>query len=343
VNATASATDPGRRYLTGGEARALGQMVGRHMGTLNRRRPRGGEEPLRRALSGLLDCRPEDIAVTPGIRAIALAAHTWARSVLIERPTFRAVVDVLRQQGLAVRSARWPEILRPAVCRANAELVRLTSPARNPDGATLRGHEVTAVAALTAGRTVICNETCRWWSAQEALPPRVIRVGSLHKLVGGGVRIGWIRLSTATEPQGLKDLGYASAPSPWQLGVADFIAEGLLSDVISRLVRQARLVREAFVAEAGPALVAGPDVPDVPHLLLQPGTAGDSDPPFRESGCAGRGDEFAAPGCWRISFLELTADEAALVGREMKRAHDANAQVWETDPRKHGQTKGIQG
>ncbi len=342
MNATAPASDHGRRYLTGGEARALGQMVGRHMGALDRRPPRGGEEPLRRALSGLLDCRPEDIAVTPGIRAVALVAHTWARSVLIERPTFGAVADVLRQQGLAVRSAPWPEILRPAVCRARAELVWLTSPARNPDGATLRGHEVTAVAALTAGRTVICNETYRWWSAQEALPPRVIRVGSLHKLVGGGVRIGWIR-SSATEPPGLKDLGYASAPSPWQLGVADFIAEGLLNDVISRLVRQARLVREVFVAEAGPALVSGLDVPDVPHLLLQPGTAGDSDSPFRESGCVGRGDTFGAPGCWRISFLELTADEAALVGREMKRAHNANAQVWQADPRKHGQTEGIQG
>jgi hypothetical protein len=218
--------------------------------------PAAGDPELRRALSQLLDEPENDLYVTTGVRdaAYALARALRGCAFVVEAPGFSGVADALVQGGGRVTGAAWHEMTatRPQVrSAAGAETVHwLTPVARNPDGARVSATQRAALESqIRGGAVVVCNEIYRWHSAHRARVKGAVRVGSLSKVAGGGVRLGWISapppLAAAIVPKLV-----ARPPTVWQRAWALLIREVGLDPFIEGPVASDLAARDAFLGEA---------------------------------------------------------------------------------------------
>ncbi|MFB4274694.1 PLP-dependent aminotransferase family protein [Nonomuraea sp. MTCD27] len=167
-----------------------------------------GNPALRAALAAYYTGRgvptaPEEIVVTTGAQgALTLLAGLLVSpgdTVMTQTPTYPGSLEVFRHAAAVVRSAASIENLRE-----RPALAYFVPTARNPDGAVMDHPSRRRLAELAVRHDVpliddeVCAELC---FSGETPPPlaafargeQVITVGSLSKLVWGGLRVGWIR------------------------------------------------------------------------------------------------------------------------------------------------------
>jgi DNA-binding transcriptional MocR family regulator len=234
--------------------------------------PYRGVPELRQVLADQLGVPADRLTITTGVRAAARAAIGAARTVWVEAPTFAGVPQCLRRQGIAVRHEPWSTLLVRGYGAADA--LWLTSPARNPDGASLDAGQRQRLRDLAgAGTRIVLNDSYRWTGDRPAprIPGAVV-VGTFAKLLGMGARLGY--LVSAEEP-GPLERGMCP-PTGWQLAWWRFLVRGGLTAVRAAIgaprQRVSTLLAEYLTARG----LAGADFAGESCLLpLAPGAAED--------------------------------------------------------------------
>lgn len=176
-----------------------------------------GEPRLRAALAGHAAERgsPEtaaNVLVTSGARqALSLIARTVIRPgevAACESPSFVGSIDALRAAGASVRPLPVDDdgievdALEQLLQRHDVKLVFLQSRAQNPTGARLSSERADALITLARRHSffIVDDEVWAELSSKGAERPglrsrdhgHVISVGSFSKVLGGGLRLGWI-------------------------------------------------------------------------------------------------------------------------------------------------------
>jgi len=179
-----------------------------------------GHPPLRRAIARHLTERwrlpttEEQVIVTTGAQqAVGLAAEVFARpgdTALVEDPTYLTAIDVYTASGLrlatvptGVQGVR-PERLREALAATSARFAYVMPTFHNPLGTLMPERERREIAFLAEELQVPVIEDLTMADltlGDEPPPPigafqgemPVLTIGSLSKVLWGGLRIGWIR------------------------------------------------------------------------------------------------------------------------------------------------------
>ncbi|GGS49120.1 hypothetical protein GCM10010221_55220 [Streptomyces parvus] len=227
--------------------------------------PRTGASALRHTLAEHVGANPEELAVTSGIRGQVAALLADTGTLVVERPTFLSVPRLAEQYGKRVVSRDWEDILAGRGFPPDSVLW-ITSPARNPDGRTLTRAEADRLDALAAdGARVVVNQAYHWCAPDAPRPRRAVLLGSLHKLAGGGVSLGWRVTPGGAGPDRPAAGG---PPTGWQLAWADFIGRGglelLLPGALYGPAARCRRFAQALNPPAGVRLCHG----DGPSLSL---------------------------------------------------------------------------
>jgi 2-aminoadipate transaminase len=155
---------------------------------------------------------PDEIIVTSGAKqGISLVARTVLEPgdvAVIESPTFAGLLDSLRQTGARVIGVPVDEDgfdvdqLEGLLARHEVKLVALQTACQNPTGRDISEERRTRLAELAMERNFFVLEDRVYADAnfgratvrplRELAPAHVIYVNSLSKVVGGGLRAGWV-------------------------------------------------------------------------------------------------------------------------------------------------------
>lgn len=202
--------------------------------------------------------RPEQILVTTGgqqgLALLARALIAPGDEVLVQAPTYPGALEVLREAASVVRCA---PVFQEGYARLLARrpaLAYLIATFHNPTGHALSTSECQAiVSAAVANRVplVVDDVTADLDFAGPPARPltasyapdadEVITVGSLSKLVWGGLRVGWVRapsplIGRLARLKAVHDLGTA---------VLDQLAAASLVSIVDEIVTgRSRLLRE---------------------------------------------------------------------------------------------------
>lgn len=197
-----------------------------------------GLPELRRAIAALLTARglpakADEILITSGAQqAIGLVASLFLQrgdAVALESPTYLGAMDICTNAGAHLvplpvgDGGLRPEALREVVTRTSPRLVYLVPTFHNPTGALMpeaTRREIARIADQTEVPIVEDDTLADLTLGADPPPPiaafsrggPVITVGSLSKVLWGGLRIGWIRapepiLARLTRLKILTDLG----------------------------------------------------------------------------------------------------------------------------------------
>jgi DNA-binding transcriptional MocR family regulator len=179
-----------------------------------------GHPPLRAAIADHLTRRwrlpttEDEVIITTGAQqAVGLAAALYARPgevVAVEDPTYLTAIDVFTAAGvrllpvpIGVQGVR-PERLREAIVDGAPRFAYLMPTYHNPTGVVMPERERREIAYLAQDLQVPVVEdlTVADLALDEEPPPPigafqgevpVLTIGSLSKVLWGGLRIGWIR------------------------------------------------------------------------------------------------------------------------------------------------------
>jgi DNA-binding transcriptional MocR family regulator len=164
-----------------------------------------------------LPTTPDQILITSGAQqAMRMAAVSMLEPgsvALVEEPSFRGVIEVLRAAGARLEPIRRGPYgiesseLVAAVRRSKPRLLVMQSTVHNPTGTVINPgwRRQLAVTAASLGLTVLDDTTLA--DAMIDGPPAtpmaawgstVITVGSVSKSFWGGLRVGWLRADPAT-------------------------------------------------------------------------------------------------------------------------------------------------
>ena len=155
---------------------------------------------------------PDEIIVTSGAKqGISLAARAILEPgdvAIVESPTFAGLLDSLRQTGARVIGVPVDENgfdvaqLESLLTRHEVKLVALQTACQNPTGRDLSEERRTRLAELAMERNFFMLEDRVYADTsfgheptrplRELAPAHVIYVNSLSKVVGGGLRAGWV-------------------------------------------------------------------------------------------------------------------------------------------------------
>jgi DNA-binding transcriptional MocR family regulator len=155
---------------------------------------------------------PEEIIVTSGAKqGISLTARATLEPgdvAVVESPTFAGLLDSLRQTGARVIGVPVDEDgfdvgkLERLLARHEVKLVALQTAAQNPTGRDISEERRTRLAELAMERNFFVLEDRVYADAtfgrdpgpsvRGLAPGHVIYVTSLSKVVGGGLRTGWV-------------------------------------------------------------------------------------------------------------------------------------------------------
>lgn len=235
-----------------------------------------GLPELRRAIAARLDARglptkEQQILITSGAQqAIGLVASLFLQrgdAVALESPTYLGAMDLFTNAGAHLvplpvgEHGVGPEALRDVIHRAAPRLVYLVPTFHNPTGALLpepARREIAKIADETAVPLVEDDTLADLTLGAEPPPPiaafsrggPVLTVGSLSKVLWGGLRIGWIRapepmLSRLTRLKILTDLGcsiLSQLAAVELLGRIEIIRRSRRREVRTKYARLAKLL-----------------------------------------------------------------------------------------------------
>ncbi len=251
--------------------------------------PVSGPEPLRRFLADWvnttegLDVGPDNIMITSGAsQGIALAARLLTPpggTVIVESPTFIGALWFLRGLGIDVAGVATdgqgivPADLRRVVLGlrrrgADVSLVYTMPTVHNPGGfdAPVERRRELAELAHDLGLLFLEDDAYGDLIYDGERPPalytlagrdRVIKLGTLSKLVAGGMRLGW----AVADPEDISRmcaLKADSATSPFAAWVtAAYLATGALRERLPDLRRMYRARRDVMLEELAPLREVG--------------------------------------------------------------------------------------
>ena len=155
---------------------------------------------------------PDEIIVTSGAKqGISLTARATLEPgdvAIVESPTFVGLLDALRQTGARVIGVRVDDNgldvgqLERLLARHEVKLVALQTACHNPTGRDLSEERRVRLAELAIDRNFFVLEDRVYADTRfdgepprplrELAPAHVIYVNSLSKVVGGGLRAGWV-------------------------------------------------------------------------------------------------------------------------------------------------------
>lgn len=160
----------------------------------------------------------DQIFVTIGaqgaIHQIVTSQVSMGDHVVIEQPTYPNAVDTLRAAGarlvpvpVSVHGWQIDQVIE-TIDRVRPRLAYMILDHHNPTGARLpaEGRAALAAAVRRCGTLLVVDETLAELSLDGELPlpvaaydqgDRVISIGSLSKVLWGGLRVGWIRTSAS--------------------------------------------------------------------------------------------------------------------------------------------------
>lgn len=229
--------------------------------------PRGLPD-LRQAIAAMysdqgLPTSEDQILITTGAQqAIGLIAQLYARrgnKVVAETPGWPGSIDIFRDAGTEVIGVDLDEEgidlagLQRAIDRHQPALLYVMPTYNNPTGLVMSATRRRRLAELAARHDLpVCEDNAYDGYSSGAVPPpvamfaplaEVLTVGSLGKLVWGGLRIGWVR-----GPAGIIDrLARRKA-------LADLGSPILEQAVAARLVPDLPTIRRERAEEAGEQL-----------------------------------------------------------------------------------------
>jgi DNA-binding transcriptional MocR family regulator len=206
-----------------------------------------------------LPTQPRNILVTGGARAAIalLTAHFKPRVAVVETPTYFEALHILRDAGARLIGCRvttegWdPDQLNAAFTAAHGQLAYLVPDFHNPTGALMPSHVRRTVTELAIRHnvTVVVDETMRDLDLRDRPEPAprisgAILIGSAGKSIWSGLRIGWIRASTAliAELSGNPLAGPLSPPPAQQLIAVEL--HGDLNQVLTQRRTELRRQRD---------------------------------------------------------------------------------------------------
>ncbi len=161
-----------------------------------------------------LDTRPEQVLVTNGAQhAVALSAALCLQrgdAALLEDPAYFGAIDAFRAVGARLGTLPVkvggvvPAMLRDRITATAARLVYFTPTCQNPTGAVMpaAARKEIAKIAQDTGTPVIDDRTLADLVLEGSPPPPlainspngpILTIGSLSKLIGPSLRIGWVR------------------------------------------------------------------------------------------------------------------------------------------------------
>lgn len=173
----------------------------------------------------------EQILVTSGaqqaLRLVATALLEPGETVLVEEPTFRGAIEVLRSVGARLVPAlprpgqAQASKLRAMVDRYRPALILVQSTVHNPTGGVLNEASRVALARVAAETGVpVLDDAAPADALVDGPAPKplaafggpVLTIGSASKAFWGGLRVGWLRADPATvrslaSVKGGEDLG----------------------------------------------------------------------------------------------------------------------------------------
>jgi DNA-binding transcriptional MocR family regulator len=283
------------------------------MGNLFRTAPLAGDELLREELARMFGLDAERVTLVAGVRSAALVYGRHHRRIVVERPTFLGVVPILTAHGSALSHAAWEDL--GSAGRA-ADLIWLTSPCRNPDGAVLSAdHRRALERAARAGQRIVVNGTYLWF--HEAGPPisGTDLLVSLHKLAGIGGRLAFVHSDRFLD-DAIPELTSSAPPPIWQRAWSTFIRRGGLELLRAENVTRTQEATASFNEILPELAVAGPNV-----LVPVPEPFSEDDF-VRELARAGfkvlQGRYFASPSpAIRVNFSAATRADAVEFARTL--------------------------
>ncbi|MBA2604790.1 MAG: PLP-dependent aminotransferase family protein [Acidobacteria bacterium] len=178
-----------------------------------------------------LATHPNQILVTSGAQqAIRIVAHTLVErgdAVILEEPTYRGAIEVMRSAGARLTGVPSDvqgissDALADCVRRQKPALVVLQSTVHNPTGSVLPEQTRVAIAELSARAkvTIVDHLVCMDALIDGTIPRplaayggHVLTIGSASKAFWGGLRVGWIRgdpdlITHFTAVKSAEDLG----------------------------------------------------------------------------------------------------------------------------------------
>jgi 2-aminoadipate transaminase len=155
---------------------------------------------------------PDEVIITSGAKqGISLTARATLEPgdvAVVESPTFAGLLDSLRQTGARVIGVPVDEDgfdvgrLERLLARHEVKLVALQTACQNPTGRDISDERRTRLAELAVERNFFVLEDRVYADAsfgpdpgrplRELAPAHVVYVNSLSKVVGGGLRAGWV-------------------------------------------------------------------------------------------------------------------------------------------------------
>jgi 2-aminoadipate transaminase len=234
----------------------------------------------------------DEIVVTSGARqAIDLTVRTVLEPgdvAVVESPTFVGLLSSLRASGARVIGVPVDEdgleldALERLLAKHEVKLVALQTASQNPTGRDLSEERRQRLAALARERNFFVLEDRVYAdsrldgseppaSVRELAPGHVIYANSLSKVVGGGLRLGWVAARGAVRDRIalLKRETDFHTPTLLQHMGARFLASGLYDEHVARTAPFYRERRDALVEALERHLPGeyGLDVPRGGHHL----------------------------------------------------------------------------
>lgn len=208
-----------------------------------------------------LPTTPEQIVITSGaqqaMRMVAASMLEPGSVVLVEEPSFRGAIEVLRSAGARLvpirRGSAGIEVsaLAQAAARFRPALLMLQSTVHNPTGGVMDVDRRRRLAiAADELHLPVLDDTTLADAVIDGPPPlpmaawgrEVITVGSVSKSFWGGLRVGWLRADAA------RAASLASIKAGEDLGTS-LLAQATTAQLLP-LIDQARSQRRAALAEA---------------------------------------------------------------------------------------------
>jgi DNA-binding transcriptional MocR family regulator len=223
---------------------------------------------------GLPTAEDELLVTTGGQQAISLLLNLFLRpndDAIVENPSYRGLIDALlfnraRVLPLPIESTKLPSQLHALATTHAPRLIYLTPTCHNPTGSTLDveiRREIVRI-ATKLDVPLIEDMVLSDLSLQEPPSPlasyarrtsSVIVVGSLSKVIWGGLRIGWIRaaspiISRLARLKAVADMGTSAVSQIVALELLPSLDQGILKTQRQEVKTSLALVEELLRTHA---------------------------------------------------------------------------------------------